>query len=66
MPHKWSFEEVHPIDRDSLVVPEILVESFDFDAAQIMKPAFDTVWNAAGFPRSMNYDEKTGKWVGKE
>jgi hypothetical protein len=66
MPHKWSFEEVHPIDRDSLVVPEVLVESSDFDAAQIMKPAFDTVWNAAGFPRSMNYDEKTGKWVGKE
>jgi len=66
MPRTWSFEEAHPVDRDSLVIPEILVESFDFDAAHVMKDAFDAVWNAAGFPRSMNYDEKSGKWVGKQ
>jgi len=54
----------HPIDRDSLVVPETVVESFECDPAEAMKPIFDAVWNAAGLPRSKNYeyDEATGKW----
>lgn len=52
-----------PIDRDSLVIPEVLLETFDKDPAEVMRPAFDAVWNAAGRPRSMNYD-KNGKWVG--
>jgi len=64
MPLRWSFEERHPIGRDNLVIPEVMVENFEFDQAELMRPLFDTVWNAAGFPRSMNYDEKTGKWVG--
>lgn len=63
MHREWSFGEAHPIDRDTLVIPEVLVETLDFDATQTMKPAFDAVWNAAGHPRSMNYDEN-GKWVG--
>ncbi|NET61093.1 MAG: ATP-binding protein [Symploca sp. SIO2E6] len=53
-----------PIDRDTLLVPEIVVENFNFDPAQVMKPAFDVVWNAAGLPRSFNYDQ-TGNWVGR-
>jgi len=57
---------IHPIDRDALLVPEVIVESFDCDLAEVMKPVFDTVWNAAGWPRSMNYDETTGKWVGQK
>jgi len=57
-------DDIHPIDRDALLVPEVVVESFDCDPAEVMKPVFDAVWNAAGWPRSMNYDE-TGKWVGQ-
>ena len=53
----------YSIDRDTLVIPEILIESFECDPAEVMKPIFDTIWNAAGWPRSMNYDEN-GKWVG--
>ncbi len=49
------------IDRNDLIVPEILVETFAFDPAEIMRPAFDAVWNAAGWERSMNYDEQ-GQW----
>ena len=48
------------IDRDALLVPEVLVESFGRDPAEVMKPAFDAIWNAAGWPGSMNYDD-TGK-----
>lgn len=51
------------IDRDALLVPEVMVESFDADPADIMKPIFDAVWNAAGWSRSMNYNEE-GKWTG--
>jgi len=60
---RFLFADVHPIDRNTLLVPEILLESFDSDLAEVMKPAFDSVWNAAGWPRSMNYNE-TGQWVG--
>jgi hypothetical protein len=52
----------HPIDRDTLQIPEVMIERFDINPAEVMKPIFDAVWNAAGFPRSMNYD-KNGKWV---
>jgi hypothetical protein len=57
----FAWGHAHPIDRDALLVPEIVVESFDCDPAEAMRPIFDAVWNAAGWPRSMNYDE-TGKW----
>ena len=59
-----SLDYIQPIDRDALVLPEVLAENFDCDPAEVMKPAFDAIWNAAGWPRSMNYDE-TGKWVGQ-
>lgn len=58
-PHDNSLptQAIHPIDRDNLSVPEAVIESFDCDPVEVMKPVFDVVWNAAGWPRSMNYDE---------
>jgi hypothetical protein len=55
-PHDW-----HPIDRDTVILPDIVVDSFDLDVPQAMKPMFDAVWNACGFSRSLNYDQD-GKW----
>jgi hypothetical protein len=51
----------HEVDRDYLLIPEILVESYDTPASEILRPAFDAVWQACGFPRSLNYDEQ-GNW----
>jgi hypothetical protein len=51
----------YPIDRPNLVLPEVLIDSFDCDPAEVMKPIFDTVWNAAGWKGSMHYDA-AGKW----
>lgn len=48
-------------DRDALVLPELLIESWSVDAAQTMRPLFDMVWNAFGYARSFNYDEN-GRW----
>jgi len=56
-------ERVHKIDRDILLLPEIFIESYDAIAEDILRPCFDSIWNACGFPRSLNYDD-TGKWVG--
>jgi hypothetical protein len=58
----WSAEmRSSPIDRDVLLIPEIMIEGYDCDAAEVMKPAFDVIWNASGLPGSENYDEH-GKW----
>ena len=47
----------HQIDRDVLLFPEILIETLpQVDLPALLKPTFDMVWNAAGYPRSLNYD----------
>lgn len=50
------------IDRDILLLPEIILESYDISAERVLKPCFDSVWNACGFPRSLNYNEE-GEWA---
>lgn len=59
---RFGWRDDYPINRDALIVPEILIESFECDPAEVMRPIFDAIWNAAGWPRSMNYDEN-GRWV---
>ncbi len=58
------FDEGRTIDRDALIVPEVLLESYDAKPVDVLRPLFDAVWNAAGWSRSMNYDDK-GNWVGR-
>ena len=36
-------------DRDVILVPEVLLDSFDADITKLMKQTFDVVWNAAGW-----------------
>ncbi len=49
------------IDRDTIVVPEVMLENLRPDIRRAMKPAFDVVWNACGYANSMNYDDD-GNW----
>ncbi len=51
------------IDRDNLLVPEVFIETYDIDPAEALRPCFDSIWNACGFPRSLNYDDH-GEWMG--
>jgi hypothetical protein len=46
-----------PIDRADLVVPEVVVDTFTPDYHQVMKPIFDTLWNASGYEGSASYTE---------
>lgn len=50
------------IDRSELLLPEIAIEKFGIHPHAILRPLFDMIWNAAGWPRSMNYDEE-GNWI---
>ncbi len=50
-----------PIDRDVLEVPEIMLEDFAKAPADVLRPIFDVVWNAAAWPRCLNYDND-GTW----
>jgi hypothetical protein len=61
--YSLRYEDKRPfsIDRNELIIPEILIDDYDIDIAKKMKPIFDAIWNSAGFPRSMNYD-KNGNW----
>lgn len=56
--------ESSPIDRDILLLPETIVESYEEKPDKILKPQFDAVWNACGFTHSLNYNEK-GDWSPK-
>ena len=55
------FDVGSQIDRDHLILPDLLAESLDFDTASFRRPCFDQIWNACGYERSLNYDEK-GNW----
>ncbi|MBX3353376.1 MAG: ATP-binding protein [Phycisphaeraceae bacterium] len=57
-----SVRDVHPIDRDVLVFPDVVLDSAPADLPRALRPVFDAVWNASGIARSLNYDEK-GNWT---
>lgn len=58
------FERSEKIDRDILQLPETIIESYDTKSADMLRPLFDLVWNACGYPGSRNFDED-GNWIGK-
>jgi len=52
-------DSIYYFDRDIVNIPEIIVENYDDEPPEkILKPCFDAVWNACGFLRSFNYDDK--------
>ena len=57
----WRGPTYGGIDRDDLVLPEIMLESTDIEADRVLKPLFDMIWNAAGWPGSIYYNDE-GKW----
>jgi len=54
-------DEINPIDRDELVLREVRIEHPQVSGKEVLKPAFDSIWNACGYKRSFNYDEN-GNW----
>ena len=58
------WDDYYKIDRDILQLPETIIESYDTEPKDILRPMFDLVWNACGFKRSYNFDE-AGNWTVK-
>jgi hypothetical protein len=54
------------LTRDTLELPEIVIDDWGSPAEyqKALQPAFDALWNAAGFARCMNFDAE-GRWVKK-
>ncbi len=61
---KFWFDEYYKIDKDILQLPETIIESYDTEPKNILRPMFDLIWNACGYKRSYNFDE-AGNWVAK-
>jgi hypothetical protein len=51
-----------PIRNNQLLLPEITLEDFSTPPGQVLKPMFDLVWNASGYPESRNFDSD-GNWI---
>jgi hypothetical protein len=59
---EFHYDNIVPLDRDNVLVPEIFLEDFVQSPEKILREIFDIVWNAAGWQGSLNYD-KDGNWV---
>lgn len=55
------FRDRHKIEKDVLFLPEVVIEKYEDKVEDVLRPIFDSVWNACGFPKSLNYDDD-GKW----
>jgi hypothetical protein len=54
------------IDRDVLDLPDVLVEHYDSEPAEVMRDIFNSLWNAAGYEYCKNYaDRGRGKRLGR-
>jgi hypothetical protein len=45
-----------PVGRDDLLLPDVLVQDFSTSPADICRPIFDALYNAAGLPKWPGYD----------
>ncbi len=45
-----------PFDRSIISIPELVLETVEGDISKGMKPLFDALWNASGWPKSPCYD----------
>jgi len=58
----YFFSYKQPIDRDVLILPEAVIESYEVDIAEALRNSFDALWQAADWECSINYDDN-GKWI---
>jgi hypothetical protein len=58
-----GFAETGPMGREVVSLPEIRVDGFDVDVPGALRPVFNVLWNALGFPQCDMYDGQ-GKFRG--
>ena len=54
-----------PFDKDTLLLPELIVENLETTRAEdLLRPAFDALWQAGGWARCLLYND-AGEWTGR-
>jgi len=51
------FSYGHKIDRDILSPEVVILEDSNTETDILLRPIFDSIWNACGYTQSINYDE---------
>jgi hypothetical protein len=54
-----------PIDRDVMMLPEAMIEEFEFDGNIIHHTVFDIIWNSVGVDLPPRFND-SGKFIGFE
>ncbi len=57
----YDYAEMHAIDRDTLPLPDVLLDDFATPVDILLKSAFDALWQSAGLPGCQHYN-KQGRW----
>jgi len=52
----------YSIGSETVLLPEVVLESYDTDVHRVLRPAFDVLWNASGYDGSPSYDAE-GNWT---
>jgi hypothetical protein len=58
----FSYEQGYAIAEEDLVLTESVVDSFAEKPGKILKPLFDLIWNACGFPSTRTLNDQ-GDWI---
>lgn len=63
--YRYGYQRYHgfldpKIDRDYLLLPDVIIEPSDKEIDRTIRPIFDMLWQASGYDQSPNYDN-TGR-----
>lgn len=65
--HKLAIHQqwmnTYPIDRNVLMLPDIMISDWDTEPHRLLQPTFDALWQTVGFPKCTYYDHD-GSWIG--
>jgi len=60
------FRRVYPISEPVLQIPEVMLETYTKDRAQLfreVRPVFDALSNACGLPQSLTFEERAKEFA---
>lgn len=60
---QFGFDDRKEIDRDMVFVPDLVIEDIAHEPSALLRPLFDVLWNAGGWPASPFF-RADGTWTG--
>ena len=53
MSSSYGYSSSPGIDRDTLMLPEVLIEEYGAGVGRVLQPSFDALWQACGLEKSL-------------